>query len=166
MLISILIIIWLWFLYAILYQKYDPYGEIGFEVFFTIVLGGALLTMFNLFFSTITKKEVYREDHIVNIYSLRDGSTINGSFTLGSGYVKSEEFYFCFAKNEEKFYRWTIPVNDSYLIESDETPKVSWQTIHYKPHWALTFINFCKSEDTKFDITVPKNTIIKEFKAE
>ncbi|MDO4729226.1 MAG: hypothetical protein Q4B43_09545 [Bacteroidota bacterium] len=59
-----------------------------------------------------------------NIYSLKSDSQLRGHFTLGTGRIGQEEYYFFFSKNEKMggFVKEKIPTRETLLIEKDTIP--------------------------------------------
>lgn len=165
MLIALLILGLISFLVYVLVYYCEDWGDRGLATLFILALGIPIIMLLNLACCEI-HIESGRQDKSKEIYSLRTSSNVSGRFVLGSGRVDQQDFYLYFAKDGSRFYRESVRINNAYLIESDETPNISWQEISYKPSYWLTFINFCEDRRTKYDITVPKNTIIQEFKAE
>ena len=113
--------------------------------------------------------EVSRVNHVSPVFSLRNVSSIEGNFYLGSGYIRGTENYYMFTKDERGgFVRTQIPSYNCIIFQDNDTnPHLSWQTVTYRvPKYCFVWPEFRESKDTKYDIHVPKNTIIQEFKVD
>lgn len=136
---------------------------------------GFMLTVFLTFtIGIITggflgETEKSRETYTTPIYSLRNQLQIEGQFSLGSGFVDSQEHYYFFTKDNRGSYQaFHAKACNAYIFEDEEkTPYARWQTVHYVPSiWVCYFTRkiFDRYEDTALDLHVPKNTIIQEYK--
>ena len=111
--------------------------------------------------------ETNREDCRCNIYSLRNDSSIQGQFFLGSGYINQEQNYYYFWKNNRGgICQGNIETKNVELFQDENvTPYMSWQNIHYRMNkWLWTYPKFVDTKDTKHDFHIPSNSIIMEFK--
>lgn len=121
--------------------------------------------LFLFIFVNIAPKEEFRTNGSCPIYSLNSQDVVKGSFCLGSGSINSQEYYRTFLKTSRGGYeRFEVSANSAEIFLSDaEPPKVSWQDVTYVyPKW-FTFWKIHSQKRTKYDLTVPSNTIIQKF---
>lgn len=120
-----------------------------------------------LFSELNPKKSTVKEYHYLYIKSLRNISSTEGEFFLGSGSIESVEYYYFFYQSTIGLKRSKIPVNNISIIETDERPP---EIVKRKQCYSQdTFIKWrCREIDSRredaYIMYVPKNTIIKEFK--
>ncbi len=150
---------------------------IGFVIYFgvkdkqwepAIFLGAMSMMLFmflTLIFSECFKQESCRINYSESIISLGNSSQISGSFFIGSGSIRQQEYYFTFIKDSDgAFLRKQIPVLDSRIfMTNDQKPHIFWQKIKYKTPFWFSIIDCVPSKDTKIDIFVPENTIVQKF---
>src|SRR5690606_4972966 len=107
--------------------------------------------------------EVGREKVIIPIYSLRNDSSISGSFFLGSGSIDSTEYYYTFYKDKRGgYHRWKIPNYEATLFMDSNEPHAYYEKVTYECPWWIS-LPFKNTKSTKIDLHVPKGTIIEKF---
>ena len=99
----------------------------------------------------------------IPIVSLHNNTEVNGSFFLGSGQVREQEYYFTFAKNQYgAYYRYRVPVNSSLIIESEEleSPHIKVMIGQIPDNFKWWVFSFDK---INYHIHVPVGTVIQQF---
>lgn len=132
------------------------------SVMFSCLIG---LILFLSISSGISPTEISRKDGSCPIYSLNSQDVVRGNFCLGTGYINTQEYYRTFLKTSRGSYeRFEVSVNNAEIFLSDsEPPKLSWQDIVYAyPRWFI-FWSITQETRSKYDLTVPSNTIIQKF---
>lgn len=113
--------------------------------------------------------ETSRDNVSSDIYSMKNISGIEGQFCLGSGNIRSEEYYYMFQKyNDGGLHRIELRSSDCIIYQDDNTnPHVSWQIIHYRPsYWAYygqLILNITIKNNTMYDIHIPTNSVVMKF---
>ena len=152
----IMFVIFVIFLFlCIFYRKLE-----GFEIFgFGLIGFICCLMLFPLIgakiSSELTKVESYE------IVSLSTDTITEGAFFFGTGILSGKRYYFVFKKKDENAYiNKRLLSKKSTIIETNEAPKVEVYKGVPNRFWfpILTF-----DEDKKYNIKVPKDSIIKEY---
>lgn len=144
------------------WMAYDDFG------WWSVLFPGLMLGVIGFFgatlFLSIWTFEAGRQDHRIEIHSLRNESGPTGSFFLGSGYIDSREYYYTFYKDARGGYvRWKIPSYAASLFLDSDAPYVTYQIIEYKCPWWLSFVTLKDNEETRKDIHVPAGTIVEKY---
>lgn len=127
--------------------------------------------------------ETKREEVTVNIVSIEKSKTVEGTFFLGCGSVDGSMKYYWYEKTDKGYLLENTYASDCYIIESNEVgPHATyikrWNEISeyvwiYDPlafyHKVVNDIHKpinmdCGPRFSKQSITVPKGTILKEFR--
>lgn len=111
------------------------------------------------------KFETHRDNYEVPIFSLKVNTELHGNFFLGTGSINSNTQYYYYVKDDRGGYIINnSSIYNTVLFETNkEEPNVSWQKIYYDVSRWLVPWNPTSSEDTKYDLTVPVGTIVKEY---
>lgn len=106
-----------------------------------------------------------------SIYTLRDGSSINGRFVLGSGSVSSYMKYRTYVKRGPGYKLIQLSTSKTYIVETSDTPK--WETTYNRCRFSR-FSEFLFGKEylapmiqdhvSYHTLYVPHNTIIREFR--
>ena len=89
--------------------------------------------------------------YMYNIVSIERDSSVSGSFFLGSGHIDSKMYYFFYHETDKGYKLDKLEHDETYIIETDsETPHLD--EIKEEQSW-----------DSYYVLTVPTNTIVKEF---
>lgn len=133
-----------------------------------------LILIFILVNASCDKPEIISSNF--NIISLKSDKFITGSFFLGIGSIGQYEYYIGYRKYKNGFKRFIIPVNYSYIIETnEESPKIIIKYTNMYPHLLnIETIISGKLKDLRgtgfkildIKIIVPENTIIRKFELE
>ena len=161
------------------YNIFKPswrWGDVSdyFLMFFMSLLMGAMGGMFSgllglILNNTILPPQITKtQDAKIEIYSLVSKQDISGSFALGSGYVGSQENYYTFTKNEKGgFEREVFPSHHTTLyMEDSSNPRVEWVVSTYTPSKWIVFpwpVDFSWTEDSRYNMYVPQNTVVQKF---
>ena len=152
-----LCIIWMVFcLYKTFIQDDDCFG--GF-------LCGLMGCIICFILALPTEHEAFRTNHQKPIYSLKVSQELKGKFFLGTGQVNTDNLYYYYVKDERGGYIIdSSSIYGTFLFENDKKePNISWQVIHYDvSRWVIPF-PLTRVRDTKYDLTVPVGTIVKEY---
>lgn len=167
MITILLILIWLFLSYkSIMLDIRDM-----FQVIVVPIMMGFITTLFiflTLSFAAGFGVETHRDECRANIYSLKNTQGFEGRFCLGSGYIGSLEYYYMFQKVENGgLARVHLRPDDCIIFQNEENnPNVYWQRIHYRfPKWALLWPAVpLDSKDTKYNINIPSNSVVQQFK--
>ncbi|GIJ92805.1 hypothetical protein CAPN002_00230 [Capnocytophaga stomatis] len=109
------------------------------------------------------------------IYSLKSKSAVKGSFILGTGRIREEDYYFFFSKDEKfgGFVKEKTPARETLLIEKDTIPSIIKNYLVKKVVYKRFFNTDRVSYDTleyglfrkpslvgyKYVLIIPKGTI-------
>lgn len=117
----------------------------------------AMISMFS--YSFVQKTWV--QDFNCKIISINSNSNVEGSFVLGTGYIKDIKYYYYRVQQEDGGIReYTAPVYTSTIYESDDTPRVERYRLEMDKKWS--FVQNPQDIDA-YKFYVPKGTVIKEF---
>jgi len=133
----------------------------------SVMLSIAAMVIFPIVSYNYPPIEKRRIDHKVEIYSLRNTENLQGQFFfLGGGYIDQQEYYYMFIKDEKGgFNRFKLEASNSTIYQdADETPYVYWQEIVTATSPQVTWFNIESIHNTLYELHVPKNTIIQQFK--
>lgn len=159
LILSVLIIL------AICWAIYCTDEDWGFTCPVVIILGGSIALVLVSVLSDGFGQESGRTDHSIPLYSIKVDNEIRGSFFLGTGSVDGVRYYYGYVENGRGgFILHKFEASETSIFEKDAIPSVEWQTVHYKTPWWISPFNLTSYKETKRDLIVPKNTIIKEFK--
>ncbi|UTG66803.1 hypothetical protein J2O02_18225 (plasmid) [Elizabethkingia anophelis] len=104
----------------------DDKTENKVTIIFIVII--SLAVILGIIYFATSNNKVTRENKTLKarIYSLKGQSNIEGSFYLGYGHINTVDYYVFFMKDEKKngFYKETIPVEKTLLIEKDTVPNV------------------------------------------
>lgn len=146
------------------------FTSLGLTAIISVMIGmlGAMLFALVIMTPWASAHEIQRQNHSRDIYSLKQNQEISGSFFLGSGGFGSSEQYYMFAKDERGgLERLAVNSWNCYIFQDqDERPQLKWQDITYEyPRW-LTLFSVSYESRTSYDIHVPANTVIQQFKVD
>ena len=99
-----------------------------------------------------------------NIVSLKDMSSTEGQFFLGSGTIEGKEYYSYYIQEGNTFKKGRALVDNTLIIEDpSQKPRIEWtETEQVVPSWLG--LSLCSGiEKSEYKLIVPKNTIIKSF---
>ena len=89
-------------------------------------------------------------EHVVNIMSMSRGSSISGTFVLGTGTIKEKNYYFYYYQTDKGIKLGQIESDDTYIIETDEyEPSI----YHHKTKW----------ESDYYILYVPFDTVVTTY---
>jgi len=112
----------------------------------------------------------WKEDYKVEIASTNIRDSISGRFSLGSGYIQSQPYYFVNQKLSETSYK---PINiacgnvDAIIEDSSVSPHIvvyKRQRINNKLKSIIPFVDEVQYEYYKYSFVIPKGSLIQEFK--
>ena len=104
----------------------------------------------------------------IPIVSLKDSSSIEGHFFLGSGSIKDKTYYVYYKKLSDTQFQMDKIETEGCIIEENSSvePNVYFEAVYYScPSWLAPFGEF-RMADRNRKIIVPKGTIIRQFKLE
>ena len=107
----------------------------------------------------LPKTEKYVES--IEITALRDNSDMEGSFYLASAYVDEEQYYYYMTNTNKGKKMDKVSAEDSYINETDETPKVDVYDLEY--NFIGKVLMFFGSSGHEYIINVPKDTVTTDF---
>jgi len=119
-------------------------------------------TIFSMIFGYVECGRINVETPIA---SLKNVSGINGDFFLGCGNIKGVENYSYYRKTDSGGYiKEYLPADGISIFEdSNENPHISHKIITERYNKWLIIFQVPVPSETKKEIHVPKNTILKEF---
>ena len=151
-----------WFIFAKEGESCDWRDGLITSCLLTMIISGILSLVIALLLS-LEGRLVTRQ--MANIKSIKTESSINGSFFLGSGGFGSSKRYYSYTEYGPGYILQDFP-SDSVIVESNSVaPNVSWDLLTPKsiswlyPDWLLPDPRY-----RNYQITVPKGTIISEYK--
>ncbi len=154
LIILICFLVWIW-----IGKEISCDDKVFLSFILTMVISGIALTI-----GLTYQPEIKRENVYLEIYSLKNSTSVEGSFTLGSGYIQETENYFVFYKDADgAFRRWSAPVRDCRLFLKNETPFIHYQKVTCKSPFWLTYISPSEETTTLFNMVVPENTLVQKF---
>jgi hypothetical protein len=90
---------------------------------------------------------------VADIYSIKQGSSVNSSFFLGTGSIKEADYYYYYIKTDKGFLLDKVIAKGTYIVEDDNVvPNVSY----VREAWNLSI-------SKTYTITVPTNTVKVRF---
>lgn len=100
----------------------------------------------------------------VPLKSFRDKSEHKVTFFFGSGTIQGHDSYVFYTPDGDGFVRRSVPVEQSRIIESKQSPQMCTFNRVYNKEWHKYFglIN----GDKKYELRVPEGTIISTFRVE
>jgi hypothetical protein len=138
-------------------------------IFINIMIGiGSLIFVIRIFFpsifSNIKDTKFHLEKKSYEISTIDTQINYKGDFCLATGIINNEEYYQFYEKrNDNKWYRISIPVKKISIIEIDGNPCINYFdlicTINYKNGGTSTHIDSTES----IEIHVPKKSVIKRY---
>lgn len=151
------------------YRKNSPLLEIFFSLFAALLLSGLVVGLINVFTFVYVDSISYptREYWRCNIVSLRDDKNIQGDFTIGSGFINNKQVYYIYYKysNNNEYRQYELEVNKTIIQETDnESPQLIAYGRDVSNYNRLLCLVKPGNYISQYQLKVPKNTIIKEFK--
>jgi hypothetical protein len=143
----------------IIYLKWKNWGVAS--ILFATMLVCILFTLSTSIISNTNLCE-YKIKEMVKIVAISDGSNSSGQFFLGSGSIKTTQYYFFYKLNEDGSYSQDkLPVEDCKIFEdSTVQPCIVKYCLTPKTQtWILW-----ASPIPKYKIYVPNKTIMIDFK--
>lgn len=128
-------------------------------------IGSLIGVLFTVLLSLIFYKQfaTYKDRCTHSIVSIRTENQTEGSFFLGTGHVEGTSYYFYYADlGDNQYQLCQVPTNRTVIREADESPEILIKVKTFDDGWKLWV--FPIEQDAAYVITVPKGTIIKEFK--
>ena len=144
--ISIVAIIISLIIYLINRKKWrDVYYSIGKEVCLAFLISSIISgVLFGCVGFPLAAKVYTKETHI---YSLSNGSEVNGKFYLGNGFIAEKQYYYFYVKKDKGYILNKAAASCTYIIEvNGRTPSF----VREKEKWA----------DEYQYLVVPVDTII------
>ena len=132
-----------------------------------IALIGILIMFFVVFPSISKEQQPWCENlsptvhSIEPIYSTQDGTAVEGSFFLGTGYIDTYMTYLFYTGDDiGGFQRQMIRADNVYIFRDSDAPYMKKET-----RWITTPISgvsVCTPTDI-VELHIPKNTLIKDI---
>ena len=93
------------------------------------------------------------------IYSLKDSSSVDGNFFLGSGSVNDDLEYRYFIKSDDNSLIYGSISADKVQIKFDDLPRIEkYKNVSKYSDWVI--VPSCEKKDTLF---IPKNSVIQDI---
>jgi len=152
---------------------YKDFGEFFISLFLGFLLGltFSLCSFAAVYTSIVALLPNVTNTYSIEIVSLKDKSSIEGSFVLGSGTIKDKDYYIYYSKTQDGGYkRNKIEAENVTIYQTNkETPKLKFTDItplknETTEFWIGETEIFTDQTDVK--LIVPENTIIEQFKLE
>ncbi|CAL2082866.1 hypothetical protein [Tenacibaculum dicentrarchi] len=109
------------------------------------------------------KIEYEKEVHKYYIESLGNDKYMEGVFFLGNGYVMEKDYYFFYVNTSNGYQRLKIPVESTYLIETDER-RPEYVQIYRDYNDDKSFWKVLPDCEKYNKLYVPKGTIVRDFR--
>ncbi|MEK4824508.1 hypothetical protein NSS71_08115 [Niallia sp. FSL W8-0951] len=160
------VIIGIYLIYGII--EYINWG--GFDEIIEAFIGGALLSLLYcviLFVIVMFLPYTYTQSHSFEIYALKDNSSINGRFFLGTGNVDGNQVYSFIKKEDGGKKVSSISVDSAIVYEGEnESPRIDAYDPHIKSKIARKLFGDMAFGDSKYKIYIPDNSMINEYKVD
>lgn len=104
------------------------------------------------------KQEWVEKDKVVKLESLKDNSTMSGSFFLGSGYLQGRMQYTYYVKENDGFKLEQIDAASATIKYTEDEPRIVTTWFRSKNFWEWGFDLFPPSPKTRV-IYVPEGSI-------
>jgi hypothetical protein len=167
MYIFIVTLLLIWFLVNLWCKKWNRQDKVFFSFLYSAVAALACCSAVAIL-RDIRCIETARVNCEQRIYSLRNLDTVSGAFFLGSGGIGYTEYYAMFiADNRGGLYRVTVNANEANIFQTDsgQHPRLFWQQVYYKPNpWLIIWPKIQWMQNTRYDIIVPTNTVIEQYR--
>jgi len=130
-----------------------------------IIVSIGTFLFLNFFAHTIKDVKIIKEKYIIHS-TAGDQIFTSGSFILGSGIIKSKEYYLTNIKKGNRIERLYIPVDKTVRIID---PKLKNIAIYYKLYCKIKYPFYIKTircyeyNKTKDIFYIPKNAIVKRI---
>jgi hypothetical protein len=106
------------------------------------------------------------------LYSVRDSSSVEGRFYLGSGWIGTTEYYAYYRDANPGMKKGRVPVENSVIFEGAATPELVVLEKKYDKDWywyiggqiGLTLMENQKPQ--RYQLYVPAGTIVQKFTLE
>lgn len=154
--------------------KNETLQEIKRDIFLYV----SMFAVFNLFaililmiFCIFTNPVELKRQHNFSpqIHSIKNSSSIEGRFALGSGYINGSQKYYYFQENIDNdggLIQCSLPAQNCIIYQTTNYPHVEWDTIYFIPKkwiiWPVLSFTVTK-ENTNYKIFVPPGTIVEKF---
>jgi hypothetical protein len=137
-------------------SKYD-YSEL----FMFIFIGFIIITFGFLYVDVAyaTQSEEYSDNYII---SLKDTMFVNGRFALGSGYIDEKPAFIYYQVVNNGYQLKSVPADQTIVIEDENDKPYIKETLSVN-YARLSGMRSVNSYKTKYEIHVPKDTIVKNF---
>lgn len=99
------------------------------------------------------------EKHYIYPISLERDSETSGRFILGSGRIETTQYYFFYYESIYGYKLSKIPVDNTYLIETNKRPQI----VNVVDRYNGGLIKLEDGRSKRTIIYVPEGTIIKQF---
>ena len=160
------IFLWVGYVYPFV-KKFDNVWNTGevipvmFSLLFLVITATAFSVMYIDYFEDTIRET---EEHDWYIHSLGNDKYTEGDFFIGSGSIEEVDYYFFYVNTIKGMARIKRPVNDCYIIETDNRrPEiVGIKYIHDDKD--KFFKVWFEDVVTEYKIYVPKGTIVKDFR--
>ena len=131
---------------------------------FSIIVGLIFSPLFLSSNTFIPKEEKQYSSVSHKIVALKDTENSNGSFLLGSGYIKEELYYYYLEETNEGLKERELRASDCYIKYDDNPRVVEYTQTGFKKayHYIYAIPDFLS--ETYYVIYVPKGSITSEFK--
>lgn len=139
----------------------------GFDEIIEALIGGVLFSFLYcviLFVIVMFLPYTYTQSHSFEIYALKDNSSINGSFFLGTGSVDGNQVY-SFIKEEDGGKKVSsISVDSAIIYEGEDgSPRIDVYDPHIKNKIVRKLFGDMTFGDSKYKIYIPDNSMINEY---
>lgn len=123
-------------------------------------LFGIMLGALVSFFIPSQMKEVVE---VYNLESIKDNSSISGSFFLGSGSINGSMKYCCYIEENGVYKMFTSDVYNSSIKYTDDKPVVEKISYVKTDAFINYFSNSLKRFENKYVYKVPKGSIMNNY---
>jgi len=168
-LISIIFFMLIWMILALLNVVSNNEEKIIIPIFVTAIIIGSLF-VYNNYKNRELRERSFNTTEF-NIYSIERISSIEGNFVLGTGGISEKQNYIFYIQKENKAKVLSkIEAYGTEVFEGDYSPKIvkteCIPSIEFDWGIGTTLPNYssCWDYKDKYQIYVPKNTIIKNMK--
>jgi hypothetical protein len=103
----------------------------------------------------------------IKLISLRDKSSVVGSFMIGSGNIGLKDYFVYYREWGTGYKKEKVPADYSVIFEDTSSPTLVVKELRFTEEWMELFISMTPSQDVPaYEFHVPKGTIIQKFAVE
>jgi hypothetical protein len=138
-----------------------------FAPFFGSAVGIFLISFVMLFFIADRLPTKWVTESSAKLVSLRDKSSVDGSFILGTGNIAEKDYFVYYREWGGGFKKEKLPADNSVIFEGSQSATLVVKKRVYEEEWMNSF--FIRNDAINvrsYEFHVPKGTIMQKFSVE